>query len=367
VNSNRRVVHITSVHPALDTRIFVKECSTLARANWEVKLLVLGAESITRNGVEIIGVPFSGGRIKRFIRGGRLLIERALELNAAVYHIHDPELLFLANQLIRKGKKVIYDAHEDLPRQVAHKHYIPGWLKGIASRCVEWLEDHYASRMSAIVSVTPTIVERFGKIHSNVVEVCNYPDFDDIAIDRQRSSSRNICYVGGVTEARGIRELLDALVYTDAKLILAGACSPSELLEELKTHRAWSKVDYRGFLDRDGVNQVMRESMVGLVTLRPHPGYSTAYPVKMFEYMAAGLPVLATNIPLWKAILEEAGAGYTVDINQSQVYGQCIDAFLNDPQASLKMGLAGRQAAELRFNWANESKKLLDLYNRLTQ
>jgi glycosyltransferase involved in cell wall biosynthesis len=366
MNRSRRVVHITSVHPALDTRIFVKECTTLARAGWEVKLLVLGGESSTKNGVEIIGIPFVGGRLKRFLQGPKLLLKKAKELDAAVYHIHDPELLPMANRLRREGHAVIYDAHEDLPRQVAHKHYIPHWLKSFATFCIERIENHYASRMSAIITVTPTIVERFQRIHNRVVEVCNYPDFEDIVLDNTERNTRTICYIGGVTEARGIRELLNALQFADARLILAGAFSPPELLDELQRHAAWSKVDYRGFLDRKGVNQAMKESVLGLVTLRPHPGYSFAYPVKMFEYMAAGLPVLATNIPLWQSILQEAQAGLTTDIYDAAGYGQAINDLLNDPSRAFNMGMSGRKAIEHRYNWTVEAKKMLDLYNGLT-
>lgn len=363
--NNRRVVHITSVHPALDTRIFVKECSTLARSGWEVKLLVLGGESMQKNHVDIIGIPFSGSRLQRLRKGRQLLLHKALECDASVYHIHDPELLPLAYRLRRKGYRVIYDAHEDLPRQVAHKHYIPRWLKSIAAKCVEYVEDYYASKMSAIITVTPTIVKRFQRIHPHVVEVCNYPDFEDISMDLAQRQSRTVCYVGGITEARGIRELLDAMQYTDARLILAGAFSPPSLKDEIQNHPAWSKVDYRGFLDRDGVNQVMRESMIGLVTLRPNPSYSLAYPVKMFEYMAAGLAVLGTNIPLWKSILEEANAGKTVDIDDPASYAQAINAMINDPALTAQMGQSGRKAIEQRFNWNVEAKKMLDLYNRL--
>ena len=359
------VAHITAVHPALDTRIFVKECVTLAAAGYKVSLLVLGGKSEHRSGVEIIGIPFEGSRWTRFIKGRRLLKQASLNLKAAVYHIHDPELLPLGLQLQRAGFKVIYDAHEDLPRQIAHKHYIPQFFKGLAAWMIERIENFYASRLSAIVTVTPHIVERFKHIHPLVVEVCNYPDRQDIQMTKTSWSGNKVCYIGGITEARGIRELLDALTHADVELILAGEVSPPQLLSELQQHPAWSKVDYRGFQDRNGVNHIMKESVAGLVTLRPHPGYMTAYPVKMFEYMAAGLPVIATMIPLWKGILERHEAGSCIDINNTSAYSSALEQFTSDEKAAEQMGMNGHCAVQMHYNWQQEAKTLLELYAKL--
>jgi glycosyltransferase involved in cell wall biosynthesis len=359
------VVHITAVHPALDTRIFVKECATLAAAGYKVSLLVLGGKSERRNGVEIIGIPFKGSRWSRLVKGRKLLLQAARDLEGAVYHVHDPELLPLGLRLQREGHIVIYDAHEDLPRQIAHKHYIPAFLKGFAAWSIERVENFYASRLSAIVTVTPHIVARFQRIHSVVVEVCNYPDLKDIQMTKTAWSGNKVCYIGGITEARGIRELLDALTHADVQLILAGEVSPIQLLSELQQHPAWSKVDYRGFQDRAGVNEIMRESVAGLVTLRPHPGYMTAYPVKMFEYMAAGLPVIATLIPLWKGILERHEAGTCIDISNAPAYRRTLEQVTSDEKRAECMGMNGHRAVLSDYNWQKESKKLIELYTKL--
>jgi glycosyltransferase involved in cell wall biosynthesis len=315
--------------------------------------------------VNIIGIPFNGGRLERFWKGRKLLLAKAKELSANIYHIHDPELLPVALALRKMGWAVIYDAHEDLPRQLAHKHYIPNAFKAIAAWCIEGIENFYAKKCSAIVTVTPHIVQRFNRIHNQVVEVCNYPDLEDITQLKKSLSGKKMCYVGGITEARGIRELLNALELVNGELILAGHVAPSELLAELEQHPAWNKVDFRGFQNRQGVNEIYQQSDIGIVTLRPHPSYLTAYPVKMFEYMAAGLPVIATNIPLWKDILEQSNAGLCVEISNPSQYAQVINDLLASPSRAEQMGLSARKAVVDRFNWSHEAKKLLNLYENL--
>jgi glycosyltransferase involved in cell wall biosynthesis len=359
------VCHITSVHPAHDTRIFIKECASLAQAGFHVSLLVLGGTSERLRNVDIIGIPFQGGRLARIVRGQRLLMQAALQLKAQIFHFHDPELLPLGYRLKKAGAQVIYDAHEDLPRQIGHKHYIPFWCKKMVSGIVETLENYFASRMSAIVTVTPTIVRRFMSIHPLVVEICNYPDLADIQSVDQQSHGNKLCYIGGITEARGIKQLMDAIQGLPTTLILAGAFSPPALKSEMEQHPAWNQVDYRGFVDREGVNQILKEACIGLVTLQPNESYQVAYPVKMFEYMAAGLAVVATDIPLWKEILDQHEAGVVVDIFNRASYATNLNKLLDDKPGTFRMGQNGKKATLEIFNWKHEADKLIQLYQLL--
>ena len=125
-------------------------------------------------------------------------------------------------------------------------------------------------------------------------------------------------------------------------------------------------MDYRGWLDRQGVKTVLNESFAGLVTLHPIVNYLDALPVKMFEYMAAGLPVIASNFALWKQIIEGNQCGLCVDPLNPKAIAEAIDYLVTHPEEAEKMGLNGQRAVQELYNWGNEERKLIQLYESLT-
>jgi glycosyltransferase involved in cell wall biosynthesis len=102
--------------------------------------------------------------------------------------------------------------------------------------------------------------------------------------------------------------------------------------------------------------------MAGLVTLHPTPAYLDSLPVKMFEYMSAGLPVIASDFPLWREIIEGNDCGLCIDPLDPAAIAAAIDALVSNPARAEQMGRNGRAAVEQHFNWANEERKLLQLY-----
>lgn len=366
MNQPLHVAHLTSAHPSGDTRIFVKECRSLARAGYRVSLIATNAVKETKDGVNIIGVPFSGGRIKRMLFASKSVYKKALELNADIYHFHDPELLPYGVKLARKGKIVIYDSHEDLPRQVMTKHYIPLWMRKWVSQITEARENKAARQLAGVVAATPIIRNRFEKIGIQCIDVCNYPSLEDMPAPVPFSSKEKVaCYIGSITEVRGIREKINAMNGANFILHLAGAFSPAELESEMRQQPGWHQVQYHGFADRKGVRKLLDQSMVGLVTLRPVKSFSEALPVKMFEYMAAGIPVIATNIPLWKSIIDDAHCGLSVDVFNEDALRDAIEQLINDTARAEQLGKNGRKAVEEKYNWSIEEKKLLRFYETL--
>ena len=127
----------------------------------------------------------------------------------------------------------------------------------------------------------------------------------------------------------------------------------------------WKNVDYLGWMDREGVKAALNESMIGLVTLHPIINYLDALPVKMFEYMAAGLPVIASNFPLWKKIIEGNQCGLCVAPLDPQAIADAIDYLLVHPEEAERMGRNGQKAVQERYNWGLEELKLTSLYDSL--
>jgi len=361
-----RIAHLTSAHPRNDTRIFIKQCRTLAAHGYDVTLVVADDNGDERrDGVTITDVGRLPGRIKRIFGTTRRVRAKALELNVDIYHIHDPELLPVGLKLKRLGKKVIFDSHEDVPRQLLTKPYLGPVSGKIASFAFSLIEQYACRRFDGIIGATPFIRNNFLKINPRTIDVNNFPMEDEFACATTWTNKRNeVCYVGGIGAIRGIRELVHANEYlrSNARVNLVGKISDPKLEGELKSYSGWDRVNEHGFLDRDGVKEVMERSLAGIVTFHPLPNHTDSLPTKMFEYMSAGIPVIASDFPLWREIIEGNQCGICIDPLDPKAIATAIDYVVMNPQAAKKMGQNGRQAVQNKYNWTAQAHILTDFY-----
>ncbi|MBL8314798.1 MAG: glycosyltransferase [Rubrivivax sp.] len=363
------VVHVTTVHPRDDIRVFRKECVSLAQAGYTVVQVVGdGKGNAVESGVRIVDIGRSpGGRVARMWSQSRRALAQVRELRPRLVHLHDPELLPLGVALARDCVPVVYDAHEDVPRQILTKQWIPAvWRRPLAS-AFELYENRSASRLAAVCAATPHIARRFAAVAPISVNVSNFPFLEELApAAAPRPRERAVCYVGGLTRTRGVLQMVRALAHAPGvRLILCGRFEDAALEAELLAEPNWSRVEFLGQVGRDAVRQVMARSAAGLVTLLPMPSYVDALPIKMFEYMSAELPVVASDFPLWREIVDQAGCGVCVDPQDPRAIGQAMLAFVNDAQRVHAAGQAGRRAVIERYHWPAAEGELLALYERL--
>jgi glycosyltransferase involved in cell wall biosynthesis len=295
------------------------------------------------------------------------MYKEAITLDADIYHFHDPELTRIGKKLARKGKKVIYDVHEDVPRQILGKTYIPNFLKKPISWLVEKFEMSSAKKFSAIVTATPFIAERFLKANKNTVNINNYPVLDEMLSDFNYSDKKGnkVSYVGVISENRGIKEIVTALAHTQSSFVLGGKFSNPQFEESVKDVPGWEQVDFRGFMSRDQVRAAYEEAKAGLVTLRPLISFQDSLPVKMFEYMAAGIPVIASNFSLWETIITKDNCGLCVDPLDPEAIAGAINQILDNPEEAKKMGENGKRLVLEKYNWKIEEAKLFEMYKQL--
>lgn len=368
-----RVAHLTSVHPRYDGRIWAKECRSLVEAGLDVTLVVadaLGEE--TRDGVRIIGVGAFASRWRRMMAGPRRVLRKAREVDAEIYHLHDPELLTIALDLKRSGKRVIFDAHEDFPKQVLGKHYLGSAARVVVAGCARAYEARVCGKLDAVVAAWPAVGRKFASINPETVVVNNYPVADELraqvsALGGQQDMA--VCYVGGMTAIRGLRELVEAMGHLDGRvrLRLGGSFAQPGLAEELRALPAWKYVDELGWLTRPAVRDVMSRCLAGVATYLPSPNHGEAQPTKLFEYMSAGLPVISSHFPAWREVIEGNQCGICVDPADPGAIAEAIRWVVDNPAERTRMGTNGRRAVEERYNWGSESRTLVALYERLSR
>ncbi len=363
-----KVCHLSSGHSTNSVRILHKECCSLLNEGYHVSYVALENKNVPRTQVKIITITKPKSRWHRFLISTHQVYKQAIQVNAHCYHIHDPEMIPYALKLKKRGKKIIYDVHEDLPRQMLVKTWIPMVVRGLLAKCVEKFENIAAKKFHAVVCATETIQERFAKFHPQVVLVCNYPILDEKKLVEKSDitkSANTVCYVGAVTKARGITEMIQAIDMADARFDLAGKFDSKELRKNVMNMSGWKKTNYMGFLGREEVMKVLGGSCAGFVVLHPQGQHADSLPVKMFEYMLVGLPVIASDFPLWKKIVDEHHCGICVNPLDVREIARAIKWIIEHPEEAHQMGQNGQRAVLAKYNWANEEKALISLYDKL--
>lgn len=367
-----KICHFTSVHASNDVRIFLKECRTLARYGYDVSLV---APAETENIIEQDGVTVylvqqatysEKSRHKRFLLTVHRIFKAANKIDADLYHFHDPELLLPAFFLRLKGKQVVYDVHEDYPRSIESKKWIYSFLRKPIAITFELFENCLAGIMSGIVAATPTICQRFEGLSKFAITVNNYPLSHEFIGIKQvwEKKEKLVCYVGGIKKDRGLVEIVQAMRPAGTKLLLAGEFVPEEK-KELREMPDWSYVNELGMITREEVAKVFESSMAGLVLFHPTTNHTSSQPNKIFEYMSAGLPVICSDFPAWKRLIEEHDCGICVDPLDVGAISNAILYLVNNPEEAKRLGENGRKAVLEKYSWEQEGKKLDDLYKKL--
>mgnify|MGYP002853025454 CR=1 FL=1 len=360
-----KICHVTSMHSPDDARIFHKECCSLAK-HYDVSLIAPNIDDYEMRGVKVYGVNLPSSRNSRYFKLSSVF-EKAMSINADIYHFHDPELLSLGLKIKKSGKHVIFDSHEDVPNQILTKEWIPRLIRKPLSKVYKIYEKYYLKHYDAIVSVTPILTERLKRINPNTYQVTNFPEYQEIKDDRKWG--RKICFTGGISEKYMHHNILKAIEDVEVEYVLAGPCNPATYCEELQKMKSWSKVDFRGFVKREECVGIMQESTIGMAVLDylPNVGYKkgTLGVLKIFEYMQAGIPIIATDFELWKEIIEGNGCGICVNPHKIDSIKNAVNYLLSNPNIAIRMGNNGRELVKKEYTWKSQEVELYKMYENI--
>lgn len=370
-----KVCHMTSAHGPEDVRIFHKECVSLAKAGYDVYLVERG-DTYDKNGVHIVGIgEITGGRFHRMTAVAKAVYKKALEIDADIYHFHDPELLPYGLKLKRIGKKVIFDSHENYPKQIMIKKYLPIYFRKVISLLYKKYEEYVLGKIDAVIypCMENGIHPMVGRC-KNCVTIDNYPLLSELYdyYDEKKYVFKEegaLCYIGSLTYERGVSNVVKAIRDVDCKLYLAGRFVSSKYEDDVKQISGWEKVDYVGFLNRSQVREIINRSVIGISTLLNVGQYAEPWNLstKVYEYISLGIPVILTKNKFDEMTIEKYKFGVCVDPDNINEFSNAIRVLLNNEELRREMGENGRRAVKEVFNWDTQAENLFSLYEELVK
>jgi glycosyltransferase involved in cell wall biosynthesis len=366
-NATARVLHFSTVHRANDTRIFAKECVSLASAGFAVSQVTLAstATTATIDGVTCTTLPAPPGRLTRMTVGQWRMLRHVLTTPADIYHFHDPELMPVGLLLRMLGRCVVFDSHEHIAKDLGEKPWLNAFGRTVA-RAVGRLIELAADRlMSGVIVTTPGMRQAYPT--GRTVLLRNFPKRSEFAAPPPWNlRSDTVCYVGLISDFRGSRQIARLADRSSAKVVIAGRLPEEERLK-LEQEPGWTAVEYRGSLGRDEVVSLLSEARIGLAILLPMQNFEDSIPTKLLEYLAAGIPAVASDFKTWRALVGDTNCAVFVDPLDEDELVRVVEELLADPKRAELMGRAGRALVLEHYVWEREVQNLFELYAALLE
>lgn len=370
-----RVCHICSCHWDDDARVFERECVSLVNAGYEVHLLARSGRSETfeRSGVHIHPVPVFRSRMER-IRGRLRVAETAAHLKPEVYHVHEPELL--GATLKHAGDRpVVWDVHETYLNEIAVKDWLPQMLRPLVRFAWDAREKSLIKKCAAVIPVSEWLAKRYYPMHSRVIVLNNFPLMQEMIPAPAERKPGTLVFTGTIAPNRGVLDVIRAMSILKQKSIkvvfeLAGTPVSGDyltsLLREAEQLGVAEQIHFHGHLSLENARKLQKESAIGMVPHLESEGNLFGYPVKLLEFMMNGLPLVYSDIPVFRAVAGAYDAGIAVEPSRPDRIAWAVETLLSDPDMADSKGRNGMQAVYNHFNWSSEAPKLLSLYRELT-
>ena len=368
-----KVCYFTS-KDANDIRVFHKECASLAKAGYDVTMVCPNAENNEVQGVHIRGVKYDEqGDYARFTILPKLLYDKALEVDADIYHFNDPASIKYGAMLKKAGKKVIFDAFEDHPSLWMNRG---AGLKGLIYKTIGYWYRNYeqkqCSKFDAILCCYHWTKDRLAKVNPKCELVFNFPIVNSEGVKAPKGiqgDNPTICYAGTMSDAWNIPTVIDAIEGSCIRFNLAG-WTADDLMDRIKQQKGWKNVNFFGKLPKqEVVEKVYNHSDIGVALYHYSPichgKVGNMSNNKLFEYMLMGMPVVCTDFELWKDVIEKNHCGICVPPSDKKAIREAIEYIASHSDEALEMGQNGQRKVLEQYNWASQEKILLDVYKSI--
>jgi glycosyltransferase involved in cell wall biosynthesis len=268
------------------------------------------------------------------------------------------------------GKKVIYDVHEDVAKDIFDKKYIPRLIRPFVQAVVHSFEWLAAASFDRVVAATSSIARNFPA--RKVTLVRNVPIGEELLQPDPkpfRERPRNVVYIGGLAPFNGVEQMVKAMgmlpAEANVRLILAGKFVSAEQEAAIRQLPGWARVDYHGWIGREKIPALFGQARAALVVYQPTPNTMECEPNKFFEVLSAGLPLIASELPHWRRFIEEHQCGIALDPTSPAAIASAIHQMVDQPDQAEAMGQNGRIAVARDYNWVTDAARLVALYDSL--
>ncbi len=357
----------------LDGRSFYKEARTLAAAGYDVSLVGLFGNDGEAAGIRLIGLSPEPRRIARFVLTNAKIFRLALKERADVFHFHDLDFIPWAVLLkLVTGKRVIYDIHEAYPEYMMLKSYIPRGLKRITSFLVYLLEHAGVRVFDAIIPNDNFIAAGF--THRNSVTMFNFPTLDFFSAQEDvpwAEREFDLFYHGSLpsytfSTMLSIAERLNTDgVKNRWGIVLNDRADPAWAQEAAARRGLGDNFVFLSSLDYLKVARYLMRAKIGIIPLPAFRKFLKNIPLKMFEFMGCGMPVVLSDLPPSRQFIRDEGCAIAVRADDIAAYADAVRTLLGDRAAAGSMGERGKRLVFEKYNWRREEEKLLGLYGRL--
>ncbi len=372
---------MTTGHSPFDDRIYYKEALSLSRRFSSI--IIIAPKSDTDRVADVGSIKIfplkSANSAMQRILNIPAAIRAVMKLKPAVCHFHDYEFIFALPFLrLFTNCKFIYDVHEANPEMVEQSRKIPRLLRPLLSKLVRTSEYILSHLTDYIITCDSNVAKQFKHI-PKVEVIFNYPRSSIFIPDQKRLSELKkryagkvpIIYQGGMSEDRGLFKMIDALnIIKDSRpdilLLLVGEMSEhlyKRSRELISSYDLSGSVDLVGGIPHEDIVNYISISKIGLVPLLPTKKFLKNIPIKQFEYMACGIPVLGGDLPPTSSYITSASCGRIFNSNSSESMASNILEMLNNESELQRMSEAGKKAVTNDWNWDRMEEKLLAVYD----